>query len=490
MSAAFQTAAGPAPTAFFQLSQESDLTGIAVQGRLPDWLAGRYIRNGPSLFEFSRQKLAHLFDGMAMLHAFHFHTGQVDYRSRFLHSENFLHGQRTGRLSNIEFGSNPPGAFLWRQLHLLLLRQPFLPNANVSLIEHAGRAAALTEVPDWVAFDTRSLRTEGLYAAPDAWQGQTASPHPQTDADTLELYNVSTRMGRHNSYELYRLAPGSTRRQRWLSIPAPEPAYMHSFAMTPRFLILIEQPWFFNVRSLLLKNRTLRQHFEWKPERGTRFIVVDKQDARVVGRYHCPAFFFFHTVQAFEQQDALLIDLLAMPDPSAIDHFFVGHIDPSPAPFARLRRYRLDRHDIKADSDANSEADGEARLEWTDPWPHMTFELPAVHPAPALARRRYVYMTGSLHRMVDCLVKADLDTGTLASWSEPGCWAGEPAFIAEPGAVAEDQGLILSLVVDTTQQRSFLLMLDARSWQERGRALLPHAVPFGTHGRFFRDRHA
>ena len=38
-----------------------------VTGKVPDWLEGTLLRNGPGLFEFDLQKADHIFDGMAMI---------------------------------------------------------------------------------------------------------------------------------------------------------------------------------------------------------------------------------------------------------------------------------------------------------------------------------------------------------------------------------------------------------------------------------------
>jgi carotenoid cleavage dioxygenase-like enzyme len=47
--------------------------------------------------------------------------------------------------------------------------------------------------------------------------------------------------------------------------------------------------------------------------------------------------------------------------------------------------------------------------------------------------------------------------------------------------------VILSVVLDARQGRSFLLVLDARSFEEVARAGAPHVIPFGFHGAYFDD---
>jgi beta-carotene 15,15'-monooxygenase len=51
--------------------------------------------------------------------------------------------------------------------------------------------------------------------------------------------------------------------------------------------------------------------------------------------------------------------------------------------------------------------------------------------------------------------------------------------------VPADRGVVLAVALDREAERSELLVLDGETMTERARAPLPHAVPFGFHGRFF-----
>ena len=85
---------------------------------------------------------------------------------------------------------------------------------------------------------------------------------------------------------------------------------------------------------------------------------------------------------------------------------------------------------------------------------------------------------------LDSLVKLDLERHTTSSWYEEGCYPGEPVFVERPAAAQEDDGAILSVVLDTRRGASFLLILDAATFQEVARAEAPHHIPFGFHGSF------
>lgn len=69
-------------------------------------------------------------------------------------------------------------------------------------------------------------------------------------------------------------------------------------------------------------------------------------------------------------------------------------------------------------------------------------------------------------------------------WREEDCYPGEPVFVPAPDATTEDDGVLLSVVLDSRERRSWLLVLDAAGFTELARATVPHAIPFGFHGQF------
>ena len=46
-------------------------------------------------------------------------------------------------------------------------------------------------------------------------------------------------------------------------------------------------------------------------------------------------------------------------------------------------------------------------------------------------------------------------------------------------------GVLLSIVLDTGKDRSFLLVLDAASLNRAGPGAAPHPIPFHFHGNYF-----
>jgi torulene dioxygenase len=104
-----------------------------------------------------------------------------------------------------------------------------------------------------------------------------------------------------------------------------------------------------------------------------------------------------------------------------------------------------------------------------------------------LKKHRFVY--GVLHTgkstLFDSIVKYDVSSQTAKMWSKHGHTPGEPIFVADPtgmGEEDEDAGVLLSVVLDGVGGKSYLLVLDARTMEEIGKAKVPGVIGFGFHG--------
>jgi carotenoid cleavage dioxygenase-like enzyme len=227
--------------------------------------------------------------------------------------------------------------------------------------------------------------------------------------------------------------------------------------------------------DLLLRNKPFIDNYRWKPGRGTRFHVIDKDTGARAGRFETAAFFAFHHVNAFDDGDAIVLDICAYDDAAIVNDFRLERLRAGARPnLARpeFRRYRL----VPGRTAAEPETVCAAPL-----------ELPRIAPGRDAGAYRYAYGVASADDGSDFLnrlVKIDLRARSVAQWSAPGANPGEPVFVARPGGSDEDDGVLLSVVLDTNAAASYVLVLDARTLEEHARALLPHHVPFGFHGIF------
>ncbi|VDL70728.1 unnamed protein product [Nippostrongylus brasiliensis] len=61
----------------------------------------------------------------------------------------------------------------------------------------------------------------------------------------------------------------------------------------------------------------------------------------------------------------------------------------------------------------------------------------------------------------------------------------EPWFVAKPDARKEDDGVLLVRALDVNENKGLLLVIDAETMNEVGRAFVPISIPFGFHNRFY-----
>ncbi len=475
------TEAGPRASAagnggmlgFSTLEAERTLESLPLSGTLPPWLSGSLLRTGPARFEVGDSTLSHWFDGLAMLHRFTIGEGRVSYGNRYLQSRAYRAVEATGRIAYSEFATDPCRSLFKRVQTMFSPERSISDNANVNVGRLGERFIAMTETPLPVEFDPQTLEAAEVppYRAP----GQLTTAHPHLDRTGGAMLNYAAKLGPSSSYRFYSVGPDDSEPRIVASMPVSEPAYMHSFGLTENWIVLVEFPFVVNPLSLALARRPFIENFRWKPERGTRFTLIERRTGTVGHRFQGDPCFAFHHVNAFERDGEVVVDLCAYPDAGIVEDFYLERLrEGKPMTPAALTRFRLGLDSGQLASQTLCDRD---------------LELPRINYGACNERPyRYVWGTGTGARgWLEEIVKADTEEGTTISWSEAGCYAGEPVFVAAPGAASEDAGVLLSVVLDERLQRSFLLVLDAVHLNELARAEVPHHIPFGFHGQFARS---
>jgi carotenoid cleavage dioxygenase-like enzyme len=465
---------GQYASGFASLDDEIIVEALPVTGAVPEWLSGQLVRNGPAKFEAGEQKFRHWFDGQAMLHRFAFEHGRVSYRNQFLDTPTFRAARDDGRIEFAEFATDPCRS-LFARLFTWYRRFPSSKNTCVNVVPMADGVVALTETPIAVRFDPESLETLGIDRYDDDLTGNVTTAHPHQAPLSGDLVNYVLKFGRKSEYQVYRQSPGSMKRELVAAIPDDAPSYMHSFAITENYAVLAVFPFVVNPLSLLMRGKPFIQNYRWRPELGTRFVVVGLADGVVRGTYRTDAFFAFHHINAYEEGGDLVVDTSAYDDAAVIDALYLDTLRAgTEIPVPRPTRYR-----IGLDS-------GTVRTERLSEQP---LELPRIDYGSRNGRPyRFAYGVSRREQagddFFDRLVKLDVTTGETRIWTEPGCYPGEPVFVSAPSSTSEDDGVVLCVVLDSASARSFMLVLDATSFTELARASVPHAIPFGFHGQF------
>ncbi|XP_076969027.1 carotenoid-cleaving dioxygenase, mitochondrial isoform X4 [Tamandua tetradactyla] len=440
-----------------------------VRGHFPKWLNGYLLRIGPGKFEFGKDKYNHWFDGMALLHQFRMEKGTVTYRSKFLQSDTYKANRDQNRIVISEFGTlafPDPCKNVFERFMSKFELPAITDNTNVNYVQYKGDYYVSTETNVMNKVDIRTLqKTEKVdWSKFIAVSGATAHPHYDPDGTA---YNMGNSYGPHGScYHVIRVPPEKADFRETIhgaqvicSIVSAErvkPSYYHSFGMTRNYIIFIEQPLKINLWKIVtskIRGKAFSDGISWEPQYNTRFHVVDKHTGKLLpGMYYSKPFVTFHQINAFEDQGCVIIDLCCQDNGRSLEVY-------------QLQNLR------KAGKELNQVFNSVAR----------SFPRRFVLPLNVSSNAREGENLSSLsYSSASAVKQAD---GKV--WREDGFYPSEPVFVPVPGANEEDAGIILSVVITPSQNESnFLLVLDAKNFEELGRAEVPVQMPYGFHGTF------
>ncbi len=460
---------------FRDLTDELTDTGLELTGTIPPWLDGSLLRTGPARWDQrDGTTVNHWFDGLAMLHRFAIADGGVRYANQLLRGKAGTAYERTGKIGYREFATDPCRTRFQR---IASLFDPGLTdNGSVNVGRLGDRWLAMTETPLAVVFDPETLDSLGV----ERRAGKLSLPnaHPHYDHGSGAMLDLRVVLAPRARYELVARHPDGDDRV-IAKIPVSRPGYQHSFGVTERYAVVSESPWLVDPLQLAISGRPFAENFRWHPAQPSRLWTIDRHRGEVAGPWTAPAMFCFHHVNAYEDGDDVVVDLLAYADATIatslrIDRLRAGE----PLPMPTLQRYVL------------SPGRRTARPRRLAETP---FELPRINGRHQGRPYNVVFGTGGpadatagTAGFLETVTKTTIDDGRTMVWREPGSFAGEPIFVRRPDATAEDDGVLLTLVLEPRRGSSSLVVLDAHDLGEIARARIPHPVPFGFHGQFAR----
>lgn len=450
---------------FSSHNAECNCVPLKVQGCLPTWLRGTLIRTGPGLFDLNEQTFKYWFDGFALLHQVTFTANGPTFSARMLQSDYFQRAQKSGKLPMLEQKKSS----FFSKLGAMLSTRPPYDNGNINISRLGDSFVALTATPLPLAFDPHSLQTHDIVDFDDTLEGHVTTAHPCFDPNTGEQFNVLIEYGTTSNYQLYSIAPKSTQRKLICSLPTKHPSYVHSLGLSKNYIILTAQPFVVNPSDMLFNIKPYLDYFSWKPELACEIIVVNRENGSIVSRSQTKPFFTFNHLNAFEEKEILNIDLVTYPDATIIKNTALAHLREHPELFganAQLTRISIDVSNGTTTMTSLST---------------QAIELPRMNDAYKTQNYQFAYGVGA---GFDRIVKIDLNTQKSTHWSHNNCYPGEPIFVANKHGSAEDDGVLISTVLDAQHNRSFILVLNAQTLHEIARMELPVALPFSLHGQF------
>ena len=339
------------------------------QSRLPEALRGTFYRNGPAVHERFGLRYQHLFDGDGMVQAFRFDGRGVTHRARVLATPKLTRETEAGRRRFSGFATEVDGA-------LALRRADDINPANISVLHHHGELLALWEGGSAIVLDPDSLEWRGFKVWGAGLEGLPFTAHPRVEADGT-VWAFGYAFARSPALVLYHIAPDGALVKAKVLDPGPL-GMVHDFVVTARHLVIVIPPLVFEPSRA---EGSLLDAFVWRPELGSRVLVVDKDDFDHRRWYQLPAAFGFHHGNGWTDQTGTIrydhcvaADATLMTD--TMRDIMRGQLTPgAPEHYARFTLH----------------ADG--RVEMDDFGEQA--EFPRIAPALTGRRNRYVYTLGA-----------------------------------------------------------------------------------------------
>jgi len=444
-------------------------TAPRVEGRIPNGLNGSLYRNGPGLFERGKYRKPHLLDGDGLVQRLSFTDGKVRYQNQFVRTKKFNDEAAADTYKYATWSMPAPGGF-WNNIG----GGNSLAQAGVTVYPFNGKLYAFDEVsPPWT-LDPATLKTEGPKPLGEPGKTYMTKAHTKFDPATGDWLLAGLSYGR--TMQIHAITYGTDGHLRSHQvIESPRQIYLHDFFATDKHFIFLLQPMMFSPWMMLAGFSSFMESLTWKRERGNIVMIVPRGGGNP-RFFDAPGAYMWHALNAYETNDEIVADFVGYDAP---DHFVPntavlytimdGKMGTQREP-GKLRRYHID---LKR---------GSCREEIVDNGPH---EFPMVDPRTALHRHEVGYMTAGGTAIFNTGVKRfDYESGRATQFDfGPKTVAGEPVFAAAPGG-SEDQGWLITQVLDGNSGKTFFAVLDAEHVEDGPAAMLwlDHHLPISFHG--------
>ncbi|QYE35880.1 carotenoid oxygenase family protein [Polymorphobacter sp. PAMC 29334] len=446
--------------------QHEEVTAVdldVISGAIPTDIDGIYLRNTENQLHQPLGRY-HPFDGDGMIHAIDFSNGSATYRNRWVRTRCFAAeqdagGSLWGGLMDGTGVSLRPGFGAHGRLK---------DSSSTDIIVHAGKAiSTFYQCGEGYVLDPETLDQSGL--AP--WVPLDGiSAHPKVDDHTGELmfFNYS----KHAPYMHYGVVDAQGQLTTYQPVPLPGPRLPHDMIFSEHWSILNDLPVFWDAELLKRDVHAVRFHRDIP----ARFALVPRHGGEVRWFEAAPTY-VLHFLNAYEEGDEVIVD---------------GYFqeNPTPGPVANDDGYghlmaHVDEHSFKPTLHRwrFNLTDGSTREERLD---ERLLEFGTINQAYAGHKYRYAYSTTTKPGwfLFNGFVKHDMLTGesTVLQLDE-GRYASEAPFAPRVGAIDEDDGYLVSFIIDENRGTSECILIDCKDFAAGPvcRIALPHKISSGTH---------
>ncbi len=440
-----------------------------IEGAIPADIDGIYLRNTENQVHQPLGRY-HPFDGDGMIHQVSISGGKASYRNRYIRThcfeaEQIAGGSIWGGLMDPKGTSKRPGYGAHEGLK---------DTGSTDIIVHAGTAyATFYQCGEAWMLDPLTLESKGK--AP--WGPLDGiSAHPKVDVDTGEMmfFNYS----KHAPYMHYGVIDRAGELVHYIPVALPGPRLPHDMAVTRNYTILNDMPLHWDEKLLERDIHAARMH-DGQP---SRFAIIPRhgspEDIRWFEAAPC---YVLHWTNAYEVSgpdgDEIVLEgyFEDQPMPPPIEDGgelaqMMAYVDMNSFQ-SRLHRWRFNL------------ATGETTEERIS---DTVVEFGMVNPRHHMDQSRYVWsVTGEPGRFLfNGFCRCDTETGEEEHYPLPqDVFASEAPMVPKKGSDKEDEGYLITFLIDENTSTSQCAILDASDITKGPicRLALPHKLSSGVH---------
>ena len=275
---------------FAPVSEEVTAVDLSVTGTIPDWLDGRYLRNGPNPIG-ADPATYHWFTGFGMVHGVRVRDGRAQwYRNRYV---------RGDEVATALHEEPKPGA----DIHFM----DFAANTNV--IGHAGRTFAIVEAGGRPYELDDELNTIGRCDFDGTLPGGYTA-HPKRDPRTGELHAVSYYWGWGNKVQ-YTVIDRDAHVRKVVDVETTGSPMLHDMSLTEKYAVIYDLPVVFDA-EMAMSGAGLP--YRWDNDYPARVGLLPRDgEADDVRWFDVEPCYVFHPLNAYDDGDRVVIDVVRHP---------------------------------------------------------------------------------------------------------------------------------------------------------------------------------
>jgi len=514
---------------------------LIIEGYIPTTINGTLFRNGFGKFEGEGFKFNHLFDSLALILKFNIDNGDVYFQSRLMNSKYYNQSKYEMPLYRT-LGGLSPNMTHKQEIETKLHFMHDNLNANIVLI--GDNLVAISDLSGDIMINMDTLDVTGNYNFINQEKlNIITSAHPQewsVNKNIIFNYESDIMEMKYKFYFINTSEPlkkGETYHKKYFyEFKTDKFSYVHSFSLTRKYLIFIEYPIYWNIEDIINSVDILKS-LKWIENITTKVHIIDlsNTESKIITLETKP-FFSLHHINAFDFLDGengennIFLELITYENSSILDYFYMNNLlnlnnNKNKIPGGNYSKLIIN---------LNKQKDKQNIELITEIFIKELIEMPSVNPIFKGLPYKYFYSITDTGK----IIKVNIITGEILDWSNDYDIPTEPIFIPYNSSYKnsnrfdfdfefnfdniskskgdltfckdricnnnnyncipdyiwnindmnfdfeEDNGIIVSVVLDVNKEKSYLLFLDAKTMKELAKAYISTHIPYTCHGFF------